>query len=111
MTRMMQVVVLCVVGCGLMSGRAAGAITYVDAELANTTIDGAAAQAGVNYSTSYSDVTDDLWGWRTNLTTVNGDGIWVTDGGEGAGEDDRESTADLAVEITFPEAGVYDISS
>jgi hypothetical protein len=97
-----------VLGC-LMMGSAWGAITYVDAELGNTTIGGTTPVPGVNYSTDYSNVTDNLWGWRTNRTDVNGAGVWVTDGGAFGGVVDLEATAPLRIDITLPEAGVYDL--
>ena len=86
-----------------------GAITYIDAELGNTTINGNLPVAETNYSTNYSDITDNLWGWRTNRTDVNGAGIWVTDGGAAGGEVDRESTAPLKINITLPNAGLYNL--
>ncbi len=99
---------VCILGCVLMSS-ALGKITYIDAELGNTTIDGAAPSVGVNYSTDYSTL-EGLWGWRTNRTDVNGAGIWVTDGGAGAGEFDREETPPLKIDVTLPEAGIlYDL--
>ncbi len=101
------VLVICLMGSLMINGLW-GAITYIDAELGNTTVDGEALAAGVNYSTSYSTL-EGLWGWRTNRTDVNGGGIWVTDGGAGSGEVDREETAPLKIDITLPETGVYDL--
>lgn len=106
-----MLVAVCAAGCVLM-GSAVGAITYVDAEPGNTTLNGDPLNldAGTaNYSLDYSNVTDGLWGWRTNRTDVNGAGIWVTDGGEGPGEFDREMTAALKVDVTLADAGVYDL--
>ena len=93
---------VCLMGCLLMSS-ALAKITYIDAELGNTTLEGATLVEGVNYSTAYSAL-EGLWGWRTNRTDVNGDGIWVTDGGAIVG--DSESTASLKIDITLPSAGV-----
>lgn len=91
-----------------MASSVLGAIIYVDAELGNTTIDGDPLAAEVNYSTNYSAI-EGLWGWRTNRTDVNGGGIWVTDGGAVGGVVDLETTAPLRIDITLPEAGVYDL--
>lgn len=100
---------VCVAGCVLM-GSAAGAITYVDAELDNTTIDGAALVLGDNYTiTPDHSLIDGLWGFRTNRSDTAGEGIWVSDGGAAAGEVDRESTAALKVDVTLPDAGIYDL--
>ena len=96
---------VCVMGCVLMGSALAG-ITYVDAELGNTTLSGEALVEGVNYSTAYSAL-EGLWGWRTNRTDVNGDGIWVTDGGAVVG--DSEATVALKINITLSDAGVYDL--
>ena len=84
------------------------AITYVDAELNNTTVNGMALVSGENYSTNYSEI-DDLWGWRTNRTDVNGSGVWVSDGGSDGGVADRENTEPLKVSVTLTEPGTYDL--
>jgi len=94
---------VCVLGC-IMTGIAQAKITYVDITPDNATLNGAALILGTTYSLNYSDVTDGLWGYRTNRTDVNGPGIWVTDGGQIVG--DSESTLPLKVELTLPEAGV-----
>jgi hypothetical protein len=87
-----------------------GKITFIDAELGNTTINGDPLVLGVNYSLDFTNVTDNLWGWRTNRTDVNGAGVWVTDGGGDHAEFDREETAPLKIDITLPEAGIlYDL--
>ncbi len=99
---------LCVMGHVMMSS-ALGAITYIDAELGNTTINGEPLGLGVNYSLDYANVTDGLWGWRTNRTDVNGAGVWVTDGGGDHGDLDRESTAPLKIDIILPDVGIYDL--
>ena len=89
-------------------GSALGKITYIDVTPSNATLNGAALIAGTTYSTNYTDVTDNLWGWRTNRTDVNGNTIWETDGGAFVG--DAESTAPLKIDITLPDAGVlYDL--
>lgn len=98
---------LCVMG-HLMTSSVLGAITYVDAELGNTTINGEPLAGEVNYSINYSAI-EGLWGWRTNRTDVNGAGIWVTDGGGDHGELDRESTAPLKIDIILPDVGIYDL--
>lgn len=101
-------IAVCVMGCILM-GSAQGKITYIDAELNNTTVNGNALVLNTNYSTSHSTL-EGLWGWRTNRTDTAGDGIWVTDGGAAAGVYDRESTEPLKVDITLPLANVsYDL--
>jgi hypothetical protein len=95
---------------GALMGSALGKITFIDAELANTIIGDETPQLGVNYSTDYSNVTDNIWGWRTNRTDVSGAGVWVTDGGNATGVYDRESTVPLKVDVTLPLAGVlYDL--
>lgn len=100
-------ITVCVMGCILM-GNAPGKITYIDATPDNTTLDGAPLVLGTTYSSNYTDVTDNLWGYRTNRTDVNGAGIWVTDGGAIVG--DSESTAPLKIDLTLPQAGVlYDL--
>ncbi len=99
---------VCAAGCVLM-GSAVGAITYVDAEPGNTTLNGDPLVLEVNYSLDYVNVTDNLWGWRTNRTDVNGAGIWVTDGGGDHGDLDRESTAPLKIDIILPDVGIYDL--
>jgi hypothetical protein len=100
-------IAVCVTGCILM-GSALGKITYIDVTPSNATLNGAALIAGTTYSTNYTDVTDNLWGWRTNRTDVNGNTIWETDGGAFVG--DAESTAPLKIDITLPDAGVlYDL--
>ncbi len=85
---------------------AMGAITYIDAELGNTTVNGEALSKGVNYSTSYADI-DNLWGWRTNRTDVNGAGVWVSDGGSDGSVSDRENTEPLKINISLPQPGIY----
>ncbi len=100
-------ILVCAMGCLMMSS-ALGTITYVDAELVNTTINGHPLEAELNYSTSYSTI-EGLWGWRTNRTDVNGAGIWVTDGGAVSGEVDLENTAPLKIDIVLPDVGVYNL--
>lgn len=92
----------------MMVSSALGAITYVDAELVNTTLNGDPLAAEVNYSVNYS-ASEGLWGWRTNRTDVNGRGIWVTDGGAVSGVVDSEETAPLKINITLPNAGIYNL--
>ncbi len=99
---------VCAAGCVLM-GSAVGAITYVDAEPGNTTLNGDPLVLEVNYSLDYANITDNLWGWRTNRTDVNGEGVWVTDGGGDHGDLDRESTAPLKIDIILPDVGIYDL--
>ena len=92
----------------LMINVTLGAITYVDAELGNTTVNGVPLAAEVNYSTNYS-ASEGLWGWRTNRTDVNGAGIWVCDGGSDGSVADKEDTEPLKVNITLPQSGIYDL--
>lgn len=87
---------------------AQAAITYVDAELHNTTLNGAPLQAGINYSMDFTAI-DGLWGWRTNRTDVNGNTVWETDGGSYGGILDAEDTAPLKIVITLPNAGTYNL--
>ena len=103
---------VCFVG-SVMMGTTFGAITYVDADntSGNTTLNGAALDADVNYTlnTTRSD-SDGLWAYRTDRTDVNGSGVWVTDGGSSDGLYDKEATDPLKVVFTLPEAGVlYDL--
>lgn len=87
---------VCVMGCMVMSN-ALGALTYIDAELGNTTINGAvpvdiAYEGGNCTITSARSDTDVLWAFRTGVSGTNGGGIWVTDGGAASGTYDRETT-------------------
>lgn len=79
----------------LMISSALGAITYIDSKLNNTTIAGSTPVSGVNYSTDYANIEDNLWGWRSR-SDVNGGYVWVTDGGAVSGEVDLEDTAPLS---------------
>lgn len=100
-------IAVCVLGSILM-GSALGKISYIDVTPNNATLNGAALVAGTTYSTNYTSTTDNLWGWRTNRTDVNGNTIWETDGGAIVG--DSESTLPLKIDITLPQAGVlYDL--
>ena len=99
---LMIILELVVCNCGI------GAITFIDAELNNTTINGQTPINGVNYSTNYSD-NENLWGWRTNRTDVNGSGVWTTDGGDGNGKADYEKTEPLKIELTLPQKGIYQL--
>lgn len=100
-------IAVCVMGSVLV-GSALGKITYIDVTPDNATLNGAALIAETTYSTNYSSRTDNLWGWRTNRTDVNGNTVWETDGGAIVG--DSESTLPLKIDITLPQAGVlYDL--
>ena len=94
--------------CVVLIGSTMGAITYVDAEPGNTTVNGEPLVAEVNCSINYA-ASEGLWGWRNNLTNVNGLGIWVTDGGAFGGVVDGEDTAPLKIDITLPSAGIYNL--
>jgi hypothetical protein len=86
-----------------MLGVANAGITYVDADLTNTTIDGAAPVEGTNYiAISGTDPLNDLWGYRTRPNT-NGGFVWACDAG---GDED---TAPLITTITIASAGTYDL--
>ena len=101
-------VAVCVMGCVLMS-TAMAKITYIDAELANTIIDGAAPEHLVNCTITDDRASDDgYWAFRTDRSDMTGEGIWVTDGGSYVG--DYENTSPLQVDITLPLAGIsYDL--
>ena len=86
----------------------AGLITYVDADLTNTTIDGEPLEVGVNYTSPTGNGTNGLWQYRTVWgTTFNGDGVWQTDQANSTA--DAEDTAPLKVDFTLPDAGLYDL--
>ncbi len=53
-------------------------IVFVDANVTNTTVNGAALQDGVNYADGSNSISDDLWGIR-DRSSVNGGYIWTTD--------------------------------
>ena len=98
-----------IMGCIFISS-ALGGITYVDAELNNTTIAGSVPVDSVNCTiTSTRSDTDGLWAFRTDRSDVNGNGIWVTDGGNASGVVDRESTEALKVIITLPTTGIFNL--
>ncbi len=99
---------VCVMGCVLMNS-ALAKITYIDAELDNTTINGDAPVHLVNCTiTTDRSSSDDFWAFRTDRSDMTGEGIWVTDGGSIVG--DYEDTAPLKVDVTLPVAGVsYDL--
>ncbi len=80
------------------------AITYVDAELTNTKIDGM-APSSATYSTG-STGTDGKWRWRT-MAPQNGEGIWESDAANVSG--DAETTPDISVDVVLPSPGVYDL--
>ena len=87
------------------------AFVYVDATSTNTTLDGVALEAGVNYldDGSGGPVTDGLWARRTGTsfaTYENGD-VFETDSGSTTG--DRETTGNLVTSVTLPVAGTYEI--
>ena len=54
------------------------AITFVDADLDNTTINGELLNDGVNYKYGSNSITDNFWGTRSRAS-VNGGYIWTTD--------------------------------
>lgn len=95
----------CIVGCLVSVSSMAGLIAYVDAELANTKIGGAAPQLNVNYKPS-STPTDSLWNWRA-IAPQNGAGLWETDALSTSG--DAESTPDISLDVVLPTAGVYEL--
>jgi hypothetical protein len=91
-------------GCCLMVMNVNAGITYVDADLTNTTINGAAPVAGTNYiPTATTDLNNGLWGYRTYAAT-NGGAVWSSDATNG-----DETTAPLITTITIANAGTYDL--
>ena len=62
----------------LLMSVAPAAITFVDADLTNTTVNGTALNDGVNYADGSNSITDNLWGTRSR-SSVNGGYIWTTD--------------------------------
>ncbi|MGZ0654919.1 PEP-CTERM sorting domain-containing protein [Coraliomargarita sp. W4R72] len=82
------------------------AVTYIDATISNTTLNGASLVLGDNYtsSTNGGNESDNLWHLRTNLDT-NGADAWTTNATTGV----KENPDQLVTSFTLPEAGQYEI--
>jgi hypothetical protein len=75
-------------------------ITFVDGDLTNTTINGAAPVSGSNYATAGGN--DNLW-WYRARTPMNGGFVWESDAGC------EEETDPLITTFTIPTPGTYDL--
>lgn len=74
-----------VVTIGVFTAATQAAVSYVDADTANTTIDDAAIVLGTNVATTRT-TADDLWGYETSTAfNTNGDSVFAAGGTENAG--------------------------
>ena len=87
--------------------------TYVDATLANSTLNGApfTLATPANYDATDPEGDDGLWSYRTTPSSFEGGDHFETDSGRPSlgAENDHESLADIITSITIPTAGTYRI--
>jgi hypothetical protein len=99
--------ILALIAAGLEAGTgfALGAITYVGASPANTTLQGGASLViGSNCTSGSGDgAMDNLWHLRTGVGNSNG--VWTADEAASGTED----VVPLVTTITFPSAGAYQL--
>jgi hypothetical protein len=100
---MMKKCILCVLAVLCISG-VYGKITYIDANVTNTTLNGNALVEGINYiQHSTTDPANGLWGLRLR-PNCNGGSVWETDTSASG-----EITEPLVTTITIPNPGTYKI--